>query len=178
MPKLNISNMSDKNRVYIFDTTMRDGEQSPGASMSLEEKIQISRVFDELGIDIIEAGYEPEMAYFETVHEVKLIVDLIYEGGIANMNYSISNTAEYGEYVTGPKIIKKEETKKRMKEVLADIQSGKFTKQWMDECKKGQKNFLKTREKLAEHPVEKVGAGLRALMPWIAKKKLIDSDKN
>ena len=126
---------------------------------------------------LVEAGYEPEMAYFETVHEVKLIVDLIYEGGIANMNYSISNTAEYGEYVTGPKIINKEETKKRMKEVLADIQSGKFTKQWMDECKNGQKNFLKTREKLAEHPVEKVGAGLRALMPWIAKNKLIDSDK-
>ncbi len=127
---------------------------------------------------LVEAGYEPEMAYFETVHEVKLIVDLIYEGGIANMNYSISNTAEYGEYVTGPKIINKEETKKRMKEVLADIQSGKFTKNWMDECKNGQKNFLKTREKLAEHPVEKVGAELRALMPWIAKKKLIDSDKN
>jgi len=126
---------------------------------------------------LVEAGYEPEMAYFETVHEVKLIVDLIYEGGIANMNYSISNTAEYGEYVSGPKIINKEETKKRMKEVLADIQSGKFTKQWMDECKNGQKNFLKTREKLAEHPVEKVGAELRALMPWIAKKKLIDSDK-
>jgi len=126
---------------------------------------------------LVEAGYEPEMAYFETVHEVKLIVDLIYEGGIANMNYSISNTAEYGEYVTGPKIINKEETKKRMKEVLSDIQSGKFTKQWMDECKNGQKNYLKTREKLAEHPVEKVGAELRALMPWIAKKKLIDSDK-
>jgi len=127
---------------------------------------------------LVEAGYEPEMAYFETVHEVKLIVDLIYEGGIANMNYSISNTAEYGEYVSGPKIINKEETKKRMKEVLANIQSGKFTKQWIDECKNGQKNFLKTREKLAEHPVEKVGAGLRALMPWISKKKLIDSDKN
>ena len=89
---------------------------------------------------LIEAGYEPEMAYFETVHEVKLIVDLIYEGGIANMNYSISNTAEYGEYVSGPRIINKEETKK-MKEVLEDIQSGKFTKQWMDECKNGQKNF-------------------------------------
>ena len=126
---------------------------------------------------LVEAGYEPEMAYFETVHEVKLIVDLIYEGGIANMNYSISNTAEYGEYVSGPKIINKEETKKRMKEVLDEIQSGKFTKQWMDECKNGQKNFLKTREKLAEHPVEKVGAVLRAMMPWIAKKKLVDSDK-
>ena len=126
--------MTDNNRVYIFDTTMRDGEQSPGASMSLEEKIQIARVFDELGIDIIEAGYEPEMAYFETVHEVKLIVDLIYEGGIANMNYSISNTAEYGEYQSGPRIIKKDETKQRMKEVLAEIQSGKFTKEWMEEC--------------------------------------------
>ena len=127
---------------------------------------------------LVEAGYEPEMAYFETVHEVKLIVDLIYEGGIANMNYSISNTAEYGEYVSGPKIINKEETKKRMKEVLEKIQSGKFTKEWMEECKNGQKNFLKTRAKLAEHPIEKVGADLRAMMPWITKKKLVDSDKN
>ena len=127
---------------------------------------------------LVEAGYEPEMAYFETVHEVKLIVDLIYEGGIANMNYSISNTAEYGEYQSGPRIINKEETKKRMKEVLADIQSGKFTKEWMDECKTGQKNFLATRAKLAEHSVEKVGAELRAMMPWISKKKLVDSDKS
>ena len=126
---------------------------------------------------LVEAGYEPEMAYFETVHEVKLIVDLIYEGGIANMNYSISNTAEYGEYQSGPRVINKEETKKRMKEVLDDIQSGKFTKQWMEECKNGQKNFLATRAKLAEHPVEKVGANLRAMMPWIGKKKLVDSDK-
>ena len=117
------------------------------------------------------------MAYFETVHEVKLIVDLIYEGGTANMNYSISNTAEYGEYMSGPRIVNKEETKKRMKEVLNDIQSGKFTKQWMDECKNGQKEFLKIRAKLAEHPVEKVGANLRGMMPWIGKKKLIDSDK-
>ena len=127
---------------------------------------------------LVEAGYEPEMAYFETVHEVKLIVDLIYEGGIANMNYSISNTAEYGEYQSGPRVINKEETKKRMKEVLADIQSGKFTKEWMEECKNGQKNFLATRAKLAEHPVEKVGANLRAMMPWIGKKKLVDSDKS
>ena len=127
---------------------------------------------------LVEAGYEPEMAYFETVHEVKLIVDLIYEGGIANMNYSISNTAEYGEYQSGPRIVNKEETKKRMKEVLAEIQSGKFTKEWMDECKNGQKNFLATRAKLAEHPVEKVGAELRAMMPWISKKKLVDSDKS
>ena len=86
------------------------------------------------------------------------------------MNYSISNTAEYGEYVSGPRIINKEETKKRMKEVLSDIQSGKFTKQWMDECKNGQKNFLKTREDLAQHSIETVGAKLRAMMPWIGKK--------
>ena len=127
---------------------------------------------------MVEAGYEPEMAYFENVHEVKLIVDLIYEGGIANMNYSISNTAEYGEYVSGPKIINKEETKKRMKEVLADIQSGKFTKDWIDDCKNGQKNFLKMREELAKHPIEKVGKKLRDLMPWIGKNKLVDKEKN
>ena len=127
---------------------------------------------------LVEAGYEPEMAYFECLHEVKLIVDLIYEGGIANMNYSISNTAEYGEYVSGPRIIKKNETKQRMKEVLADIQSGKFTKQWMEECKNGQKNFLKTRKDLADHSIEKVGTKLRDMMPWIGKKKLVDSDKS
>ena len=127
---------------------------------------------------LVEAGYEPEMAYFECLHEVKLIVDLIYEGGIANMNYSISNTAEYGEYVSGPRIIKKDETKQRMKEVLADIQSGKFTKQWMEECKNGQKNFLKTRKDLADHSIEKVGTKLRDMMPWIGKNKRIDSDKS
>jgi len=125
---------------------------------------------------LTEAGYPPQMAYFETLHEVKLIVDLIYEGGIANMNYSISNTAEYGEYVSGKRVVDGK-TKEKMKEVLKDIQSGKFTKQWMDECKNGQKNFLATRAKLAEHPVEKVGATLREMMPWIAKKKLVDSDK-
>ena len=126
---------------------------------------------------LTEAGYPPEMAYFETLHEVKLIVDLIYEGGIANMNYSISNTAEYGEYVSGRKIVDPK-TKERMKEVLKDIQSGKFTKQWMDECKGGQKNFLKMREELAKHPIEKVGKKLRDLMPWIGKNKLVDKSKN
>jgi ketol-acid reductoisomerase len=126
---------------------------------------------------LVEAGYAPEMAYFECLHEVKLIVDLIYEGGIANMNYSISNTAEYGEYISGPKIID-DKTKTRMKEVLADIQSGKFTKLWMDENKIGQKNFLKMRKDLSEHPIEKVGEKLRALMPWIGKNKLVDKNKN
>ena len=112
------------------------------------------------------------------MHEVKLIDDIIYQGPMANMNYSISNTAEYGEYISGPRIIKKDETKKRMKEVLADIQSGKFTKDWMKECEDGQKNFLKTRKDLADHSIEKVGSKLRDMMPWIGKNKLIDSDKN
>jgi len=126
---------------------------------------------------LVEAGYPPEMAYFECLHEVKLIVDLIYEGGIANMNYSISNTAEYGEYITGKKIIDSK-TKERMKEILKDIQSGKFAKQWMNENKNGQKNFLKMREELAKHPIEKVGKKLRDLMPWIGKNKLVDKEKN
>ena len=126
---------------------------------------------------LVEAGYSPEMAYFECVHEVKLIVDLIYEGGIANMNYSISNTAEYGEYISGKKIVNPK-TKERMKEVLKDIQSGKFAKQWMNECNNGQKNFLKMREELSHHPIEKVGKKLRDLMPWIGKNKLVDKSKN
>ena len=126
---------------------------------------------------LVEAGYSSEMAYFECVHEVKLIVDLIYEGGIANMNYSISNTAEYGEYVSGKKVIDNK-TKERMKEILKDIQSGKFAKQWMNECKNGQKNFLKMRKELSAHPIEKVGKKLRDLMPWIGKNKLVDKAKN
>ena len=126
---------------------------------------------------LVEAGYAPEMAYFECLHEVKLIVDLIYEGGIANMNYSISNTAEYGEYVSGKRIVDNK-TKEKMKEVLKNIQSGKFTKEWMEECKSGQKNFLQMRKDLANHPIEKVGKELRAMMPWIGKNKLVDKDKN
>jgi ketol-acid reductoisomerase len=126
---------------------------------------------------LTEAGYPPEMAYFECLHEVKLIVDLIYEGGIANMNYSISNTAEYGEYVSGKKIIDSK-TKERMKEVLNDIQSGKFTKDWMRENENGQKNFLQMRKDLADHPIEKVGEKLRGMMPWISDNKIIDKDKN
>src|SRR6202521_4369259 len=115
---------------------------------------------------LVEAGYAPEMAYFECVHEVKLIVDLIYEGGIANMNYSISNTAEYGEYVSGPRIVNAE-TKKEMKRVLEDIQSGKFVRDWMLENQAGQPSFKATRKRSAEHAIEKVGAKLRAMMPWI-----------
>ncbi len=122
---------------------------------------------------LIEAGYAPEMAYFECLHEVKLIVDLIYEGGIANMNYSVSNTAEYGEYVSGPRIITAE-TKAEMKRVLADIQSGKFAREWMLENKVNQAGFKAMRRRAGEHPIEQVGEKLRAMMPWIAKNKLVD----
>jgi ketol-acid reductoisomerase len=126
---------------------------------------------------LVEAGYSPEMAYFECLHEVKLIVDLIYEGGIANMNYSISNTAEYGEYVTGPRIITAE-TKAEMKRVLADIQSGRFARDWMLENKVNQSSFKATRRRLAEHPIEDVGEKLRGMMPWISKNRLVDKTKN
>jgi ketol-acid reductoisomerase len=126
---------------------------------------------------LVEAGYAPEMAYFECLHEVKLIVDLIYEGGIANMNYSISNTAEYGEYATGPRIITPE-TKAEMKRVLADIQTGRFTRDWMIECKAGQPNFKATRRLNDKHQIEEVGAKLRAMMPWIGKNKLVDKGQN
>jgi ketol-acid reductoisomerase len=126
---------------------------------------------------LVEAGYAPEMAYFECLHEVKLIVDLIYEGGIANMNYSISNTAEYGEYVTGPRIVTPE-TKAEMKRVLEDIQSGRFVRDFMAENTVGQPSFKATRRRNAEHPIEEVGARLRAMMPWITKNKLVDQAKN
>lgn len=126
---------------------------------------------------LVEAGYAPEMAYFECLHEVKLIVDLIYEGGIANMNYSISNTAEWGEYVSGPRIITSE-TKAEMKRVLKDIQSGKFTSEWMQEYKAGAARFKGIRRNNDSHQIEAVGEKLRAMMPWIAKNKLVDKARN
>jgi ketol-acid reductoisomerase len=126
---------------------------------------------------LVEAGYAPEMAYFECLHEVKLIVDLIYEGGMANMRYSISNTAEYGDYVTGPRIVTAE-TKAEMKRVLEDIQTGRFTRDWIQECKVGQPSFKAMRRRNAEHPIEEVGQKLRAMMPWIAANKLVDKSKN
>jgi ketol-acid reductoisomerase len=126
---------------------------------------------------LVEAGYAPEMAYFECVHEVKLIVDLIYEGGIANMNYSVSNTAEYGEYLSGPRVITAE-TKAEMKRVLADIQSGRFTRHWMLENKVNQTSFKAMRAKLAQHPIEEVGAKLREMMPWIKERALVDRSRN
>jgi ketol-acid reductoisomerase len=126
---------------------------------------------------LVEAGYAPEMAYFECLHEVKLIVDLIYEGGIANMRYSISNTAEYGDYTRGPRIVN-DKTKKEMKKILGEIQSGEFVRDWMLENRVGQTSF-KTRRRLeSEHPIEKIGAKLRGMMPWIGKNKLVDKAKN
>ena len=126
---------------------------------------------------LTEAGYAPEMAYFECLHELKLIVDLIYEGGIANMNYSISNNAEYGEYVTGPKIIT-DETKKAMKQVLKDIQTGEYAKSFIIENRAGAPTLMSRRRITAEHPIEVVGEQLRAMMPWIKKNRLVDQSKN
>ena len=127
---------------------------------------------------LVEAGYAPEMAYFECLHEVKLIVDLIYEGGIANMNYSISNTAEYGEYVSGPRILPYEETKARMKAVLRDIQSGAFTRDFMAENAVGRPYFKATRRLNDAHQIEEVGRKLRDMMPWIGEGRLVDRARN
>jgi ketol-acid reductoisomerase len=126
---------------------------------------------------LVEAGYAPEMAYFECLHELKLIVDLIYEGGIANMNYSISNNAEYGEYVTGPRIVT-EDTKNAMRQCLKDIQTGEYAKSFILENKAGAPTLISRRRLTAEHQIEEVGSKLRAMMPWIAKNKLVDQSKN
>jgi ketol-acid reductoisomerase len=126
---------------------------------------------------LVEAGYAPEMAYFECLHELKLIVDLIYEGGIANMNYSISNNAEYGEYVTGPKIVT-EATKDAMRQCLKDIQTGEYAKSFILENRAGAPTLRSRRRITAEHEIEKVGGRLREMMPWIRKNKLVDQSKN
>ena len=126
---------------------------------------------------LVEAGYAPEMAYFECLHEVKLIVDLIYEGGIANMRYSISNTAEYGDYSRGPRVID-DHVRATMKEILDDIQSGRFAREWVLENVSGQTSFKAMRRRAAAHPVEEVGERLREMMPWIAEKRLVDKSKN
>ncbi len=126
---------------------------------------------------LVEAGYPPEMAYFECLHELKLIVDLMYEGGIANMRYSISNTAEYGDYTRGPRIVN-EQTKAEMKKILKEIQSGDFAKEWMAENETGGKRFPELRAKAARHPIEEVGGRLRDMMPWIKAHKIVDKTKN
>jgi ketol-acid reductoisomerase len=164
-------------RAGIIETTFREecetdlfGEQSVLCG-GLVELIRAG--FETL----VEAGYAPEMAYFECLHEVKLIVDLIYEGGIANMNYSVSNTAEYGEYVSGPRVIGPE-SRAAMKKVLADIQSGRFARDWVLENRAGQPSFKAMRATSAAHPIEEVGERLRGMMPWIAKNKLVDRTRN
>ena len=164
-------------RAGIIETNFREetetdlfGEQAVlcgGASALVQAGFEV----------LVEAGYAPEMAYFECLHELKLIVDLMYEGGISTMRYSISNTAEYGDYVTGPRIVT-EETKQEMKRVLADIQTGKFARDFVLENQAGQP-MLKARRRLgAEHQIEEVGARLRSMMPWISKNKLVDKTKN
>jgi ketol-acid reductoisomerase len=126
---------------------------------------------------LVEAGYAPEMAYFECIHETKLIIDLIYEGGIANMRYSVSNTAEYGDFVSGPRVIDAS-VKARMKDVLTDIQSGEFAKRFILENQSGNVALAAKRRAAAEHPLEEVGARLRGLMPWLSEKQLVDRAKN
>lgn len=125
---------------------------------------------------LVDAGYAPEMAYFECLHEVKLIVDLLYEGGISNMRYSISNTAQYGDITRGPRVINAG-VKKEMKKILSEIQSGEFAREWILECKANKPMFNALTQKGAEHPIEKVGEKLRAMMPWLKKSKLVDKSK-
>ncbi|MEK7238640.1 MAG: ketol-acid reductoisomerase [Nitrospirota bacterium] len=125
---------------------------------------------------LVNAGYAPEMAYFECLHEVKLIVDLLYEGGISNMRYSISNTAQYGDITRGPRVINAG-VKKEMKKILSEIQSGEFAREWILECKANKPMFNALTQKGAEHPIEKVGEKLRAMMPWLKKSKLVDKSK-
>jgi ketol-acid reductoisomerase len=162
-------------RTGIIETTFRDetetdlfGEQAVLCGGAVE---LVKAGFETL----TEAGYAPEMAYFECLHELKLIVDLMYEGGIANMNYSISNNAEYGEYVTGPKVIN-EESRWAMREALKNIQEGKYAKQFILEGQSGYPEMTSMRHINAEHPIEKTGAKLREMMPWI--QKIVDKDKN
>ena len=164
-------------RTGIIETTFKDetetdlfGEQAVLCGGAVE---LIKAGFETL----TEAGYAPEMAYFECLHELKLIVDLIYEGGIANMNYSISNNAEYGEYATGPRIVT-EQTKEAMRQCLKDIQTGEYAKSFILENKAGAPTLISRRRLTAEHQIEEVGAKLRAMMPWIAKNKLVDQSKN
>lgn len=162
-------------RTGIIETTFRDecetdlfGEQAVLCGGAVE---LVKAGFETL----TEAGYAPEMAYFECLHELKLIVDLMYEGGIANMNYSISNNAEYGEYVTGPKVIN-DESRQAMREALKNIQEGKYAKQFILEGQTGYPEMTSMRHINAEHPIEKTGAKLREMMPWI--QKIVDKDKN
>src|SRR5210317_1990232 len=164
-------------RTGIIETTFKDetetdlfGEQAVLCGGAVE---LVKAGFETL----VEGGYEPEMAYFECLHELKLIVDLMYEGGIANMNYSISNNAEYGEYVTGKEVINAE-SKKAMKKALENIQNGSYAKRFIDEGNDGYPEMTIHRKENSDHAIEKVGAQLRSMMPWISKNKLVDHSKN
>jgi ketol-acid reductoisomerase len=164
-------------RAGVIETTFKDecetdlfGEQAVlcgGASHLVQAGFET----------LVEAGYPPEMAYFECLHELKLIVDLMYEGGIANMRYSISNTAEYGDYSRGPRIVNSQ-TKAEMKKILQEVQSGQFAREWMAENEGGAKRFKEMRETQAKHPIEEVGAKLREMMPWIKANRLVDKTRN
>ena len=164
-------------RAGVIETTFKDecetdlfGEQAVlcgGASHLVQAGFET----------LVEAGYPPEMAYFECLHELKLIVDLMYEGGIANMRYSISNTAEYGDYTRGPRVVNSQ-TKAEMKKILQEIQSGQFAKEWMAENENGCKKFNETRGTQAKHPIEEVGAKLRDMMPWIKANRIVDRTRN
>ncbi len=164
-------------RAGIIETTFREeaetdlfGEQAVlcgGASALVQAGFET----------LVEAGYAPEMAYFECLHELKLIVDLFYEGGIANMRYSVSNTAEYGDYTRGPRVVT-EETKKEMKRILKEIQEGDFAREWILENKANAPRFKALRKKGAAHPIEEVGKKLRAMMPWLKEGRLVDQEKN
>ena len=164
-------------RTGIIETTFKDetetdlfGEQAVLCGGTVE---LVKAGFETL----VEAGYAPEMAYFECLHELKLIVDLMYEGGIANMNYSISNNAEYGEYVTGPQVIN-EESRKAMRQALKNIQTGEYAKSFILEYKAGAPTMVSRRHLTEQHQIEQVGGKLRAMMPWIGKNKLVDQSKN
>lgn len=164
-------------RTGIIETTFRDecetdlfGEQAVLCGGAVE---LVKAGFDTL----VEAGYEPEMAYFECLHELKLIVDLMFEGGIADMNYSISNNAEYGEYVTGPQVIN-DESRAAMRQALKNIQTGEYAKQFILEGQAGYPSMTAARRNNAEHGIEVVGKKLRGMMPWIASNKIVDQDKN
>lgn len=164
-------------RSGIIETTFRDetetdlfGEQTVLCGGAVE---LIKAGFETL----VEAGYAPEMAYFECLHELKLIVDLMFEGGIANMNYSISNNAEYGEYVTGARVIN-EESRRAMREALQNIQNGQYAKRFIAEGMTGYPEMTARRRQMAEHPIEQVGAKLRGMMPWIEANKIVDKTKN
>jgi ketol-acid reductoisomerase len=164
-------------RAAVIETTFKDETET---DLFGEQSVLCGGLCEliEAGYEtLVAAGYPPEMAYFECCHEVKLIVDLIYEGGLANMRYSISNTAEYGDLTRGKKVIGPE-VREAMKKILSDIQSGKFADEWISECRAGGPHFKELRKEAASHPIEQVGAKLRAMMPWLAQNRLVDKSRN